>query len=167
MTMASSMQGSTPMPVARTSRWLVLISLALNLFFVGVAGALVARNYLSTPVLVAVPDRSVASRIDRLAATLPPADAEKLRAEFRARLATVEPAREAYRRAQDTTRDILRTEPFDIGALRAAMAQARAARLVLDEALHGVVAAAAAQMSPAGREKLADWPPGSRGEPNR
>lgn len=163
MTMASSMR----MPVARTSRWLVLGSLALNLFFVGVAGALVARSYFSAPVLVTVPDRSVASRIDRLAATLPPADGEKLRAEFRLRAATVEPARDAYRRAQDAAREILRTEPFDVGALRAAMVQTRAARQVLDEALNGVVAAAAVQMSPAGRAKLADWPPGSRSEPNR
>jgi uncharacterized membrane protein len=162
MTMASSL----PMPVARSSRWLLLVSLALNLFFVGVAGALIVRNYTSTPVLVPVPNHSVASRIDRLAATLPPADGEKLRAEFRARTATVEPAREAYRRAQDATRAVLRGEPFDVAALRAAMAQTRAARQVLDEALHGVVAAAAEQMSPAGRARLADWPPGSR-EQNR
>jgi len=163
MTMASSI----PVPVARTSRWLVLVSLALNLFFVGAAGALVARNYFSAPSPNAPVDRSVAARVDRLAATLPPADGEKLREEFRARSATVEPARDAYRRAQDAAREILRIEPFDVGALRAAMAQTRAARQVLDEALNGVVAAAAAQMSPSGRAKLADWPPGSRGEPNR
>jgi uncharacterized membrane protein len=163
MTMASSL----PLPVARTSRWLVLGSLALNLFFVGVAGAMVARNYFSTPTLVAVPDRGVAARIDRLAATLPPPDGEKLRAEFRARSATVEPAREAYRRAQDAARSILRSEPFDVAALRAAMAQTRTARLILDEALNEVVAAATTQMSPTGRAKLADWPPNSRSEPNR
>lgn len=161
--MASSIQ----MPVARTSRWLLLVSLALNLFFVGVAGALVARNYLSAPTPSAPVDRSVAARIDRLAATLPPADGEKLRNEFRARSATVEPVRDAYRHAQDAARAILRTEPFDAGALRAAMAQTRAARQVLDEAVNGVVAAAAAQMSPAGRAKLADWPPGPRAESNR
>lgn len=162
MTMASSL----PMPVARSSRWLLLVSLALNLFFVGVAGALIARNYASTPVLIPVPNHSVASRIDRLAATLPPADGEKLRAEFRARAQTVESARDAYRRTQDAARAVLRAEPFDVAALRAAMVQTRAARQVLDEALQGVVAAAAEQMSPAGRARLADWPPGSR-EQNR
>jgi len=159
--------GATRMHDERGSRWLVLISLALNLFCIGVAGALVVRTYYSAPPVHAPVDRSAAARIDRLAATLPPPDAEKLRTEFRARAATVEPAREAYRRAQDAARAVLRTEPFDAAALRAAMRDTRAARVVLDEALHEVIAAAAAQMSPAGRNKLADWPPGSRAEPNR
>ena len=49
--------------------------------------------------------------------------------------------------------------PFDAGALRAAMADRRAARQALDLALNDVIAAAAARMSPAGREKLASWTP--------
>lgn len=162
-----TMAGSFPMPVVRSSRWLLLVSLAFNLFFVGVAGALVANNYFSAPAPTAPVDRSVTARIDRLAATLPAADGEKLRAEFRARASTVEPAHNAYRQAQDVARQVLRTEPFDVAALRAAMAQTRAARQVLDEALQGVIAAAAAQMSPAGRAKLAEWPPGPRGGQNR
>lgn len=163
MTMASMIQ----VPFERTSRRLVLASLALNLFFVGVAGALIVRNYASAPAPSAPVDRSVAARIDRLAATLPAADADLLRAEFREHTATVEPARDTYRRAQDAVRQVLRTEPFDGVALRAAMAQTRAARQALDEALQDVIAAAAARMSPAGRRKLAEWPPGSRAEANR
>lgn len=151
----------------RTSRRLVLASLALNLFFVGVAGAMIARSYSSAPGASVPINRSAAARIDRLAATLPQTDADELRAEFRAHAATVEPARTAYNQAQDATRQILRTEPFDAGALRAAMAQARAARQALDEALHDVIATAAARMSPAGRTKLAEWPPGPRPETNR
>lgn len=163
MTMAST----APMPVDRTSRWLLLASLALNLFFVGVAGALIVRNHAAAPASSAPVDRSAAARIERLAATLPPADAEVLRGEFRARSAAVEPARDAFRRAQDTAREFLRAETFDVGALRAAMAQTRAARQALDPVLHEAIAAAAERMSPAGRKKLADWPPGSRAEPNR
>lgn len=151
----------------RASRRLVLVSLALNLFFIGIGGALIVRTYTSSPPVAAPIDRSAAARIDRLAATLPPADAEKLRAEFRTQAAKVEPAREAYRHAQDTARAVLRTEPFDAAALRNAMRDTRAARVVLDEALNEVIATAATQMSAEGRRKLADWPPGSRAEPHR
>ena len=103
-------------------------------------------------------DRSPAARIDRLAATLPADDAEKLRSEFRSRQATVDAARDNYRRLQDVIRRALRAEPFDPAAMRAAMADARAARQAFDQALQGVVASAAEQMSVAGRDKLADWP---------
>jgi uncharacterized membrane protein len=69
-------------PAAMTrgsSRWLLLGSLALNLFFVGVAVAMAIR----TP---AVPtwNRDVFVRIERIAATLPPADADLLRGEANA-----------------------------------------------------------------------------------
>ena len=39
------------------------------------------------------------------------------------------------------------------------MAQTRALRIAYDQAFHEVVAAAAAEMSPQGRARLADWPP--------
>jgi uncharacterized membrane protein len=155
------------LPHDTASRRLLLVSLALNLFFIGVAVAFLVRSYYAEPARPAAVDRSVAARIERLAASLPATDAEKLRAEFRAHSAMVEPAREAYRRTQDAARAILRAEPFDVAALRAAMRDTRAARLVLDEALNEAIAAAAAQMSHAGRGKLADWPPGSRAEMNR
>jgi hypothetical protein len=43
------------------------------------------------------------------------------------------------------------------------MAQTRAARQELDRALHDVISTAAADMSAAGRNKLADWPPSHTG----
>jgi uncharacterized membrane protein len=140
---------------------LLLVSLALNLFFVGVGAAYVVRHYFSAPPAATAIDRSPAARIDRLAATLPAADAEKLRGEFRRQQAGVDAARDNYRRLQDVIRQTLRAEPFDPAAMRTAMAEARAARQAFDHALQGVVAAAAEQMSVAGRNKLADWP-GSR-----
>ncbi len=51
----------------------------------------------------------------------------------------------------------LRREPFDNAALRAAMAESRAARQEFDTALQAVMAQAAGEMSPAGRAALADW----------
>jgi uncharacterized membrane protein len=143
----------------RATRWLILGSLALNLFFVGAAGAYLVHQYgtTSTPTSPRL-DRSVAGRIERIAATLPPADADILRATFRADTAQVETAQAALRREQDAVRGTLRAEPFNVAAMRAAMADTRAARQNFDLVLHDMVAVAASRMSVAGRNKLADWP---------
>jgi len=149
--------------VDRTSRTVLLVSLALNLFFVGVAGAIAVRAFLpGTPAHSPDQGRSAAARIDRLAVTLPPADADKLRTEFRAHEGPVEAANGEYRRAQDRVRAALRADPFDVDAVRGAMADTRVARQGLDVVLQDVIAAAAAQMSTAGRAKLAEWPPPRR-----
>jgi uncharacterized membrane protein len=145
----------------RASRWILLVSLGLNLFFVGAAGTFAVRHYVSTNVGSAAPvDRSVASRIERLASTLPTSDGAILRGEYRATAASVDGSREAYRRAQDGVRQTLRNEPFQPEAMRAAMSETRRARQVFDQLLQDVIASAAAKMSVAGRNKLAEWPPG-------
>jgi len=141
-------------------RWLLLGSLALNLFFIGIAGSMAVRQWLEPP--SAALDRSDAARIERIAATLPPADAERLRAQFALQREAVEAAREAIRRKQDGIRAALRAEPFDVEAMRAAMTETRAARETFYQTLQSVVATAAAQMTPAGRNKLADWRPPPR-----
>jgi uncharacterized membrane protein len=140
-----------------SSRWLLLGSLALNLFFIGIAIAMAVR----TP---AAPtwDRNVFVRVERLAASLPPADGDLLRGQINANRGAIEDTQGKYRSAQDTVRQTLRREPFDDATMRAAMAQTRAARLNFDQAVQGVFASAAAQMSPAGREALANWPPGRK-----
>jgi uncharacterized membrane protein len=149
----------------RTSRIVLFVSIALNLFFLGVLGAAAVRQaWLPTPVAFE-PSRSAAERIDRLVATLSPSDAEKVRAEFRSREASLEAAHSAYRRAQDAMRVALRAEPFDLAALRSAMADVRTARQTLDRALHEVISTAAAEMSAAGRNRLADWSPPHGGAP--
>jgi uncharacterized membrane protein len=144
-------------PGAVVPRWLLIASLALNLFFVGIGAALLIRQ-------PAPPDRSTAARIERLAATLPAADAAKLRDKFQAHRAAVETARQGYDAARDAIRDALRREPFDVAAMLAAMTRARAARQTFDQELQTLLANAAAEMSPEGRARLAEWPPGqSRG----
>lgn len=158
MSIASSM-----MAEERTSRWLLLGSLALNLFLVSAAGALAARHYFAPAAQPAATlDRSIGARMERLAATLPPADADVLRTTYRADVASVEASRDGYRKAQDDVRQILREEPFRPDAMRAAMVKTRTARQGFDEAVQDVIATAAGKMSPAGRNKLADWPPGPR-----
>ena len=140
-----------------SSRWLLLGSLALNLFFIGVAIAMAVR---SPP--PSYWDRNVFVRIERLAATLPPADADILRGEVSANRAAIENAQAAYHTAQDHIHDVLRQEPFDAEALRAAMARTRTARMMSDQAVQGVFAVVASKISPAGRQALANWPPGRR-----
>ena len=137
-----------------SSRWLLLGSLALNLFFVGVAVAMAIR----APAPPAW-DRNVFVRVEHIADTLPPADADLLRGQINANRQLIDEAQTRYHSAQDAIHEALRHEPFDVNAMRAAMAQTRAARQAFDQVIQGVFAFSAAQMSPAGRQALADWPP--------
>ena len=68
-------------------------------------------------------------------------------------------------------RAALRAQPFDLDALKAAMAEMRAARQTFDRRIHDFIAQQASEMSPAGRQKLADRPSARRdagtGQPPR
>lgn len=143
----------------RSSRWLLIGSLALNLFFIGTLGSLAVRHYLmpAQPAAAERP-RTAAARIERLAAPLPAADAEKLRAAFRTREAAAEGARDALNRALEHLQGALRMQPFDPAQLRAALAEIRAARPVYEQVMGDIYLAGATAMSPEGRIKLADWP---------
>ncbi len=81
----------------RRSKRLMLLSVALNLFFVGVAATLLARSYFAPPSVVTVNiDRSAGARIERIAVTLPPADAEIIRAAYRENAAPLDSARDNF-----------------------------------------------------------------------
>ena len=155
MTITHALSSPAPSP-----RWLLLGSLALNLFFIGVAAALLIRN-------PAPQDRSMSARIERLAETLPAADADILRSRFQSDRAAVEGARDTYEAMRETIRQALRQEPFDAAAMRDSMAKTRAARQNFDSVLLGMIAGAAADMSSGGRQILAEWPPGSRPQTSR
>ncbi len=144
----------------RSSRWLLVGSLALNLFFIGTLGALAVRHYvLPTQPAATERPRTAAARIDRLAAPLPAADAEKLRAAFRAREAAAENARDTLNRAFERMQAALRAQPFDPAQLRTALADVRTARPAYEQVMQEIYLAGASAMSPEGRIKLADWPP--------
>ena len=145
-----------------SSRWLLLASLALNLFFVGVALAMIIRAPAPS-----YWDRDVFVRVERLAATLPPADADIVRGQINTNHTAIDAAQAKYHDARERIHDVLRREPFDAAALRAAMAETRATRQAFDQVIQGVFATTATQMSPAGRAALADWPPGRKTTSNR
>jgi uncharacterized membrane protein len=146
-------------------QWLLLGSLALNLFFVGAAGA-VALRYTSPVPLAAVSriDHNLASRLDRIADGLPQADSEVMRAQLQRDARRVAAAQADLRLSREAVRKSLRAEPFDAEAMRAAMAANRTAHDTFDQVLHDTIAAAAAKMSVVGRTKLADWPGERDGE---
>jgi uncharacterized membrane protein len=106
-------------------------------------------------------DPDVFGRIDRLATVLPRADSALLRAQFEDSRSAIENAQSAYRSAQDKIHETLKQTPFDFGAMRAAMSKTRAERQHFDRILQGILAAAAQQMSPAGRHAIADGTSGS------
>jgi uncharacterized membrane protein len=140
-----------------SSRWLLLGSLALNLFFAGVALAIVIRAP-APPTW----DRNVFVRVEHIADTLPPADADLLRGQINANRQLIDDAQTQFRASQAQIHEALRHEPFEAEAMRAAMAKTRAARQSFDQVIQGVFAFSASQMSPAGRKALADWPPGRK-----
>lgn len=145
--------GAAP-STGKGQRWLLLGSLALNLFFIGLAIAMAVR-----PPPPSLWDRNVFVRTERLAASLPPADGAILRATIDAERTELDAAQSHYRASQDAVRGFIRTEPFDGNKVRAAMTQTRAARQTFDEVLERVFANATEKMSPAGRKAVAEWPP--------
>ncbi len=140
-----------------SSRWLLLGSLALNLFFIGIAIALAVRG---PPPRTWDPDVFV--RMERLAAALPPADGAVLRGQMKDNHDAIAQAQTQYHTARDQIRATLRQKPFDPNAMRGAMTNAQAARQAYYQTIQGVFATAAAKMSPAGRQALANWPPGRK-----
>jgi uncharacterized membrane protein len=139
-------------------RSLLLGSLVLNLLFVGAAGAVAFRYTSPVPLAtIARIDHNVASRLDRIAASLPPADSQIMHEQLRHDAAKVAAAQADLRLSQEEVRKTLRAEPFDADAMRSAMATNRAAHDGFDLVLQNTIAAAAAKMSVVGRSKLADW----------
>ena len=143
----------TPAQARTTPRWLLLGSLALNLFFIGIAIAMAVRH----PPPPRSWDRDIFLRTERLAEGLPKPDRDILLQQMQANRPAIEKTQGEYRAAQESIRDNLRKEPFDINAMRAAMNDTRTARQAFDVAVQNAFASAAEQMSQSGRKALADW----------
>ena len=145
----------------RARRYLLVASLALNLAFAGVAGAMALRHTHKAPAPlkpVAGMEHGMQFHLDRIAASLPPSDAQILHEEVNAEAVKLAAAEAEIRLSKEAVRDSLRAEPFDPGAVRAAMADTSTARDHLFRVLHNAFAIATARMSAAGRQRLADWP---------
>ena len=135
-------------------------SLALNLAFATVAGAMALRHTHNAPAAlkpVAGMQHGVTFHFDRIAESLPPSDAQILHEEVSAEAVRLAAAKAEIRLSKEAVRERLRAEPFDPVAVRAAMAETSTARDHYFRLLHNAFAVATARMSPVGRQRLADW----------
>ncbi|MFG1268758.1 periplasmic heavy metal sensor [Xanthobacter versatilis] len=140
-----------------SQRLLLVASLALNLFFAGAAVAVAFHRMHGPPPA----GRSQTVHIDRLAATLPAADAAVLRARFGDIADSLAAAEQASRLAQDKARSAISATPFDESRGDQAFVELRAARRAVWLIVHKAILDAAKDMSQEGRDQLAAWvPPG-------
>jgi hypothetical protein len=137
--------------VGRGLLWGLFASVALNVLLGTWLATSAARWHL------AAPPREPGARIEHLAATLPEPDAARLRGAVEADAAAIAAARTAYREADAAMRTTLHAAPYDPAAFAAATSALRERRQELQRLLQGAVGRAAAEMTPEGRAKLADW----------
>ena len=139
------------------ARWLLPVSLALNVCFVGAASAVAYRYTGEAPLSsVELMNFGAMDRLDRVAAALPPADADVMRAEMRTDEERIAGAQADLRLTQEEARDTLRAEPFNADALRTAMQRVQVARERYHVIMHEVLETAVPKMSVVGRNKLAN-----------
>lgn len=140
-------------------RYLLIGSLALNLAFVGAAGAVAIQRSSTVPLRPVIGiNHTMAQRMDLIIATLPADDARIMRAVLRAHASQLAAAEAQVRLSREAVRSKMRAEPYDPVAMREALAEASTARDHFFQLLEDDIASATAQMSPVGRATLADWP---------
>ena len=132
----------------------LFLSLALNLLL----GGAIATHLLRAP---APPPTGERWRIlaEGTAATMNEPDAGKFKAVLAAQTPGLEAGAAEVRKAREAVRQALRAEPFNPAALEQAMAEASARRLEMQKRYQAMIATAAAQVSPEGRTRIADWRP--------
>ena len=140
------------------SRGLLIGSIALNLLFTSII-VLVATTQSARP---SFENRDILSLTESLAATMPSSDADVLRVWVDVNRPTILDMQTEFNAAQKQMRSALRREPFDVDAMRAAMATMRVASQDYGQVVLDIFATGAMQMSADGRRSLADWRAGSR-----
>ncbi|RAU22775.1 hypothetical protein CU669_05130 [Paramagnetospirillum kuznetsovii] len=145
-------------------RWLLPLSLALNVFLATVIVMHPRPPHRGGP----PPPAEIAQRI---AETLPPADGAILLDVFATQVALFERSHQMQGEAAGRIRAALGAADFSPDALRAAFDVNRAARSTMDDALSATLIETATRISPEGRARLAKWepprPPGGGPPPGR
>jgi uncharacterized membrane protein len=131
-------------------RYLLIGSLALNLFLAGVLGVWAMRPYFHRQ----PPPPQPGTVSERIANRLPEVDRPVLRQAFAKRQGEINRLFEESRKAQQESRAALRANPFDAAAFDAAAERNRATRNALQDAVHAAMREAAMGMSAEGRERL-------------
>lgn len=144
-------------------RFVLIGSLALNLFFVGMAGVWAVKPFWRSH--FGPPPPPIAENLaERMSARLPEGDKVILREAVQKRQDEIRAHMKTARGAQRDIRRSLRADPFDPDAFTAASNRARAERDAAQIAMHQAMREAAIVMSAEGRARLAQPPRGSRGD---
>ena len=133
-----------PQPI----KWLVAVSLALNLFLLS---ALLVSHWQRQQALEADVDRSLA----KLIANLPDADAQALRDASRAKRQQIKAARIEFDSAAQRATQIASREPFDASAFKAALENLRTQRQAILDIRIALYVEIAPKLSPQARRQLA------------
>lgn len=141
-------------PPSRGLRYGLIISLAVNVAFIGCAIAMVLHHHLGPP---PPPAGGKAERfISRLAETLPAPDAEKMRSALESKQPDLKRDETEMRAARERADELLRADPFDAAAFAAAIEDFRTARRKYETVLQESFQTGVATISPEARRKLAD-----------
>ncbi len=141
----------------RTFRWLLPVSLSLNVFLaVAMAVHLTSSPGFGPPPPLPRPDRIA----EEIAATMSPADGDILRQVFASRAPQLAKGPASFHALQDGIRQVMAAPTFDAEALRAVFAEGRRGRASMDDAVEASLIEAATRLSPEGRRKLGEWRPG-------
>jgi uncharacterized membrane protein len=141
----------------RISRWLLPVSLSLNVFL----AVAMAVQLTSSPGFGPPPPRPRPDRIaEEIAATMTPADGDILREVFASHAPQLARGPESFHALQDRIRQVMTAPTFDAEALRAVFAEGRQGRTAMDDAVEASLIEAATRLSPEGRRKLGEWRPG-------
>jgi uncharacterized membrane protein len=134
--------------------WVLIASLALNLFL----GAVVGMRYWREHVRAS--ERSMMGPMGRLASGLPESARAKVKAVMDGRQAQLQEQRREFRRAQTEATQALAAEPFDKAKAEAAFVEARRRSNAMSELMHSTMIEVSAQLTSderkAFRERLAE-----------
>jgi uncharacterized membrane protein len=138
-------------PTPKPRSWLVvslIISLAINLLFIGVlAGKLASRPH-SGP---------MPRHLGWMLRDLDPSIRQQLRPQMQAHAEQVRPLRLSLRQAQRNLRSVLATDPLDEDGLAAALSQLQKASSGLQLSMHKEMITLAKQLGPEQRTRIAHF----------
>lgn len=134
--------------------WVLIASLALNLFLGAVVGVRYWREHRQAS------ERAMMGPMGRLAAGLPESARAKVKAVVEGRQAQIQEQRREFRRAQTEAMQALAAEPFDKAKADAAFVEARRRANAMSELMQSTMIEASAQLTAeerkAYRERLAE-----------
>lgn len=146
---------------ARGWRWVIVVSLVLNLFLLGVAGA---QNWPRVAGALGLPHRAAPfigqlgdGALLGLVTALPLKDSLTLRRAFAEQRDRLRPLMARNNASIEALREAVARTPIDEDALRAALADLRQARLALADVLEPLLLAVVPALSPEGRQVLSTF----------